>query len=146
MNDKAVWGTLRYFPGLRAIELPRTYCHTNSRTCHGEADVIGQGHVNAKHPGVVEELTEDQLTVWGRRGCITDRFHRCDAVGIRNDCANLIWQTETKTMSLNSGFLSSTRWTLLLAVYSRVSQGLSSTVSQDNLTSFLFTFEMGNYN
>lgn len=102
-------------------ELPPTYCHADSGARHSQAHVIGQGDVNAEHPGVVEELTEDQLTVWGRRGCVADRLHRCDAVGIRNDCANLVWQTE-KNKKTCLGILAFcplfTKRTLLFAVYS----------------------------
>lgn len=90
---------IRYWILVHLVLAP-TYCHTDSSARHGEADVIGQGDVDAKHPGVVEELTEDQLTIWRRRGCITDGFHRCDAVSVRNDRAHFIWQTETKTFFL----------------------------------------------
>lgn len=75
---------------------PLTYCHTDSSARHGETDVIGEGDVDAKHPRVIEELAEDQLTIWRRRGRVTDGFHRCDTVSVRNNRAHLIWQAETK--------------------------------------------------
>lgn len=71
--------------------LPPTYCHTDSSTCNSKTDIVGQGDIDAKYSRVIEELTEDHLAVRSGRGFITDSFHWSDAVGIRNDRADLSW-------------------------------------------------------
>jgi hypothetical protein len=57
-----------------------THSHTNFSTGHSQTNIIGQGHVDAEHSRVVEELAKDHLTIWGGCHVATDGLHRRDAV------------------------------------------------------------------
>lgn len=57
-----------------------TYCHADPGTGDGQADIVGEGHVDAEDAGLVEELPEDHLAL--RSGCHSGahRLDRCGAV------------------------------------------------------------------
>lgn len=78
---------------------PPTDSHADSGAGHSQADVVGQGDVDAEDSRVVEELAEDHLAVGRGRGLVTDCFHWCDAVGVRDDGAHLSWQTAGRVNS-----------------------------------------------
>jgi len=94
MRKNNLWKSFQW--PLRHFFLSLTHCYIDYLTRHGKTDIICQRHVEAEYACLVEELTKDHLTVWRGRSCITDGLDRCDTVSIRNDSADLAWQTTGK--------------------------------------------------
>lgn len=71
-----------------------THSHTNFSTGHSQTNIIGQGHVDAEHSRVVEELAKDHLTIWGGCHVVTNGLHRRDAVCVRDNGTHFIGQAK----------------------------------------------------
>lgn len=76
----------------------RTHIHIDFSTCGCKADIIRHGDIDAVESGLIEEVTQQQVTLFGRFHHVAGRVDWLQALSIQNHTAHFFRKTKKKKL------------------------------------------------